>query len=126
MSVSVCLSVCLFVCLSVCVLHLPGHHSQELREVNGAVAVGVHLIDHILEFGLSRVLSERSHDSSQPLCGDGAISVLVEQGKGFLELSDLLLCQLIGHVCSSLTGCWLYHSITRAAAPTELPPCTLR
>ena len=34
--------------------------------------------------------------SSQLLGGDGAISVLVEQGKCFLELSDLLLCQLIG------------------------------
>ena len=33
--------------------------------------------------------------SSQFLGGDGAISVLVEEGKCFLELSDLFLSQLI-------------------------------
>ena len=33
--------------------------------------------------------------SSQLLGGDGAVSVLVEQGECLLELSDLLLGQLI-------------------------------
>ena len=44
--------------LPVCVLHLPSHHSEELREVNGAVAIRVHLIDHILELKLSGILTE--------------------------------------------------------------------
>ena len=47
--------------LPVCVLHLPRHHGQELREVNGAVAVSVHLIDHVLELGLGGVLSQGPH-----------------------------------------------------------------
>merc|ERR1719336_3566857 len=38
--------------LAVCVLHLPGHHGEELGEVDRAVAVGVHLVDHVLQLGL--------------------------------------------------------------------------
>ena len=45
--------------LPVCVLHLPSHHSEELREVNGAVAIRVHLIDHILELKLRGILTQR-------------------------------------------------------------------
>eukprot|EP00442_Polarella_glacialis_P057006 CAMPEP_0115076334 /NCGR_PEP_ID=MMETSP0227-20121206/16373_1 /TAXON_ID=89957 /ORGANISM="Polarella glacialis, Strain CCMP 1383" /LENGTH=128 /DNA_ID=CAMNT_0002463471 /DNA_START=127 /DNA_END=510 /DNA_ORIENTATION=+ len=31
------------------VLHLPGHQREELREVDGSVAIGVHLVDHVLK-----------------------------------------------------------------------------
>ena len=44
--------------LPVCVLHLPSHHSEELREVNGAVAIRVHLIDHILQLRICGVHTE--------------------------------------------------------------------
>ncbi len=59
------------------------------------ITVGVNLVDHILELGLCRVLSERPHYGAQLLCGDGAIAVLVEEGEGLLELGNLLLGQLI-------------------------------
>ncbi len=52
-----------------------------------------HLVDHVLQLGLGRVLTQRAHDSSQLLGGDGAITVLVEKGERLLELSDLLLCK---------------------------------
>ena len=84
--------------LAVGVLHLAGHHGKELREINGAIAISIDLIDHVLELGLSGVLAKGAHDGAQLLGGDGAIAVLVEQGEGLLELSDLLFGQLISHV----------------------------
>merc|ERR1719391_1351150 len=78
-----------------CVFHFSGHHGQELGEVNRAVAIGIHLVDHVLQLGLCGVLSQGSHDSSQLLGGNGAISVLVEEGEGLLELRDLFLGQLV-------------------------------
>ena len=46
---SACFYVSIFVFVSspVCVLHLPGHHGEELGEVDRAVAVGVHLGDNV-------------------------------------------------------------------------------
>ena len=84
--------------LGVRVLHLAGHQGQELREVDGAGAVLVDLVDHILQLGLGGVLAQGAHDGSQLLGGDGAITVLVEQGEGLLELGDLLVGQLVGHI----------------------------
>ena len=46
---SVCFCVSLFVFSPVCVLHLPGHHGEELGEVDRAVAVGVNLGDNVEE-----------------------------------------------------------------------------
>jgi hypothetical protein len=43
--------------LRVGVLHLARHHGQEFGKVNRAVAVGVDLLDHILELVLSRILA---------------------------------------------------------------------
>lgn len=34
--------------LGISVLHFTSHHGEEFWEVNGAVVVGVHLVDHIL------------------------------------------------------------------------------
>lgn len=86
--------------LRVGVLHLPCHHGQELwlgtsvrdsrlrhrgnnrapvfkgrasertREVNGAVVVGVDLVNHILQLGLGRVLTQGPHDRAELLGGD--------------------------------------------------------
>ena len=47
--------------LPVCILHLPRHHGQELGEVDGAVTVGVHLVDHVLQLGLGGVLTQGPH-----------------------------------------------------------------
>ena len=95
--------------LSVGVLHLPGHHGEELGEVNGPVAIRINFIDHVLELSFGRILPERSrggkwavkdtishcitlqaipHDGSELLCGDGAVSILVEQRKSFLEFGN--------------------------------------
>mmetsp|Transcript_2883 Transcript_2883/g.5327 ORF Transcript_2883/g.5327 Transcript_2883/m.5327 type:complete len:259 (+) Transcript_2883:596-1372(+) len=87
------------------VLHLPGHHGQELGEVNITVAVSIDFVDHVLKLGFGRVLTKRPHNSPKLLGGDRSIAILVEEGKGLLELGDLLLgkglgCVLVGiHVC---------------------------
>lgn len=39
-------------------------------EVNGAVVVGVNLVDHVLQLRLGGVLAQRAHDSAQLLGGD--------------------------------------------------------
>lgn len=82
--------------LGVRLLHLPRHHGQELGEVDGAVSVGVNLVDHVLQLGLRGVLPERAHDGAQLLGGDGPISVLVEKGECLLEFGDMFLVQLVG------------------------------
>merc|ERR1719310_2313866 len=83
--------------LSVSVLHLTGHQGKELWEIDGAVTIGIHLVDHVLKLSLRWVLSKGAHDCSQLLGGDGAIAVLVEQGEGLLELGNLLLSKLVRH-----------------------------
>src|ERR1051325_404324 len=40
------------------------------REVDGAVVVGVNLVDHVLQLRLGRVLAQGSHDRPQFLGGD--------------------------------------------------------
>jgi len=70
-------------------LHLSCHHGKEFWEVNGAVAISVNLVDHVLEFSFGGVLAEGSHDGSEFLGGDGTIAVLVEQGEGLLEFGNL-------------------------------------
>mmetsp|Transcript_2178 Transcript_2178/g.7340 ORF Transcript_2178/g.7340 Transcript_2178/m.7340 type:complete len:210 (+) Transcript_2178:1150-1779(+) len=82
--------------LGVGVLHFPGHHRQELGEVDRAVAVGVDFVDHVGQLGFRRVLPEGTHHGAELLGGDGAVAVLVEEGEGLLELGDLLFGQLIG------------------------------
>jgi hypothetical protein len=75
-------------------VHFPGHESHELSKVDRVVSIGVdlesalhrcktlkaaatttHLVDHVLEFSLSGVLTQRSHDGTELLGGDSAISV---------------------------------------------------
>ena len=75
-----------YLLLGVRVLHLPGHHREELGEVDGPVPIGVHLVDHVLQLGLGGVLTQRPHHGAQLLSGDGAVPVLVEQAEGFFEL----------------------------------------
>lgn len=48
--------------------------------------ISIHLIDHVLEFGFSWVLTQRPHDCAQLLGGNGTISIFIEQGEGLLEL----------------------------------------
>merc|ERR1719326_1945037 len=82
--------------LGVSVLHLAGHEVEELREVNGAGAIGIDLVDHVLELSLGRVLAEGAHDSSELLGGNGTIAILIEKGEGFLEFGNLFFGELIG------------------------------
>jgi len=84
--------------LGVGILHLPGHHGKELREVDGAVVVGVDLVNHVLKLRLGGVLAQRAHDGTELLGGDLAITVLVKEGEGLLELRDLLFSKGIRHL----------------------------
>lgn len=63
--------------LGVGILHLARHHGEELGEVNGAVVVGVDLVDHVLKLRLRRVLAERAHDGAELLGGDLACTEFV-------------------------------------------------
>jgi len=57
--------------------------------------VSVDFIDHVLKLSLGWVLTEGPHDCAQLLGGDGAVTILVEEGEGFLELCDLFFSQLV-------------------------------
>jgi hypothetical protein len=54
-----------------------GRESGRTGEINGAVVVGVDLVDHVLELRLAGVLAEGAHDGAELLGGDLAIAVLV-------------------------------------------------
>ncbi|KAI6776161.1 hypothetical protein HG530_000106 [Fusarium avenaceum] len=56
--------------LRVSVLHLAGHH------IDGAVVVGVDLVDHVLQLRLGGVLAERAHNGAELLGGNLAYSEL--------------------------------------------------
>jgi hypothetical protein len=73
------------------------YHGQELGEIDGPVAISIHLVDHVSELSIGGVLAKRSHHSSELFRGDGSVSVFVEQREGLLELSDLFFSQLISH-----------------------------
>ena len=47
--------------LWICVFHFSCHHGQEFGKIDGAVAVGVDLVDHVLELRLGRILPQRPH-----------------------------------------------------------------
>jgi hypothetical protein len=39
-------------------------------KVDRAIVISINLVDHVLQFGLGRVLTKRSHDGTQLLGGD--------------------------------------------------------
>lgn len=49
---------------------LKGRASGRTREVNGAIVVGVDLVNHILQLRLGRVLAKGPHDRAELLGGD--------------------------------------------------------
>mmetsp|Transcript_35126 Transcript_35126/g.78178 ORF Transcript_35126/g.78178 Transcript_35126/m.78178 type:complete len:206 (+) Transcript_35126:571-1188(+) len=83
-------------------LHLACHKSKEFREVNGAVAISINLIDHVLQFCLSWVLPKGTHHRPKLLCCNCSICILVEERESFLELGNLLLCELVRACGASL------------------------
>ena len=96
--------------LTICVTDPSGHHGQELRKVDGAISIGINLVDHFLELSLRGVLTQGTHDSPKPPGGDRAIFIchhairrrarriggsrrmvkcfltFIEQGESFFEL----------------------------------------
>lgn len=52
-----------------------GKVAQPTREINGAVVVGIDLVDHILKLRLRGVLAEGAHDGAELLGGDLAYNV---------------------------------------------------
>merc|ERR1712224_427914 len=89
--------------LSISILHFTGHEGKELWEINGSVTIGIDLIDHILKLSLSWVLTKRSHNSTELLGGNGTITILIEKGESFLELSDLFFSKVVRHLLSFLS-----------------------
>merc|ERR1719235_1098343 len=87
--------------LRISVLHLPCHQGQELGKIDRSVAVGIDLVDHVLQLSLCRILTQGSHHRSQLLGGDCTIAILVEQGESLLELGNLLFGQLVRHILKS-------------------------
>ena len=57
------------------------------------LTIGVNFVDHVLKFGLSRILTQRPHDGAELLGGDGAIAIFVEEGEGFTDLLDFILSE---------------------------------
>lgn len=80
---------------------------QRQRFVTLDLTISVHLIDHVLEFSLGGVLSQRAHDSSKLFGGDGAIAVLVKQWERLLELWELT------QVEASVLGTWLWAMVVQ-------------
>jgi len=64
--------------LLVRILPFPRHHGEELRKVYGAVAVRVHLVNHILKFRFSGILTKGSHHGAQLFGRDGTVAILIE------------------------------------------------
>lgn len=66
---------------------LPGGTGRGLPSCPGCgLTICIHLVDHVLQLGLSGVLPQGPHHCPQLLGGDGAIPVFVEEGEGLLEL----------------------------------------
>jgi hypothetical protein len=47
------------------------------RKVNGAIVVGVHLVDHVLQLGLGGVLTQGAHHGAELLGRDLTIAIFV-------------------------------------------------
>ena len=54
------------VLLAAGVLHLLGHHGEELGEVDSSAAVSVHLVDDVPELVLGLVLAQLGHGPGSP------------------------------------------------------------
>ena len=56
--------------------------SLELEYYAGAppsLTVVIHLVHHVLQFGLRRILAEGSHYGAQLSCGDVTVAILVKE-----------------------------------------------
>lgn len=87
-------------------LHLSCHEVQELGEVDGAVAISINLVDHVLQLCLSWVLPEGSHDSAELLRCDCACDhshctltarSRARRGKGWklLAITSVVACAVL-------------------------------
>lgn len=75
---------------SIALRKAPGGHKMRPRmglpTRSGGLTICIHLIDHVLQLCFGGVLAQGSHHCPQLLGGDGAISILVKEGEGLLEL----------------------------------------
>ena len=79
------------VLLLVHIRRLPGYHGEELWELNGAISVRVHLLDHLLKCRLCGVLPQQPHHAAQFHGADLPIVLLVKVE----EIGNLLLSELV-------------------------------
>merc|ERR1719247_246911 len=81
--------------LRVAVENLLRHHGHELRELDRAGTVVVHVLDHLLDLLLLRLEAQRTHRDLELLRVNGPRPVRVEEVEGLLDLLLLLLRQLL-------------------------------
>lgn len=91
--------------------HRPNKHGEKLWEINGAIAVLVNVVNHLLQVFFGRVLTQAAHYITQLLCCDRAAIVLVKQAEGVLEFCTQ---KIAGAVRWQLCG-----APTSPAAPTH-------
>ena len=61
--------------------------------VSITVTVFVDLVDHVLEFDLRRILTERAHHRAELVGCDRSVAVAIKHEKGLAKLADLLLAE---------------------------------
>lgn len=88
-----------FIFLSL-IANKPGHERQKFREINGAVTVSIHFVDHVLKLSFSGILTQRSHDSSEFLSKASDTFVVMEPSP---FLSKRANASLNSAICSSLS-----------------------
>lgn len=63
------------------ITHLPRHHGEEFREIDGAVSICINFVNHVLELCFRGILAKGTHDGAQFLGRDSAIAIFLERGE---------------------------------------------
>ena len=58
---------------------------EELWEIDSDISISIDLVDHILEFCFSRILTQRSHHSAEFLSVDAKDTLVVIEPSPFLS-----------------------------------------
>merc|ERR1719272_2776575 len=70
-----------------------GHHSEELVEVNGSIAIGVNVVDELADLLGLGVHTKGLHGDLELVDVDGSGAISIEEIEGFLDLLNLILCK---------------------------------
>merc|ERR1719327_9265 len=72
-----------------------GHHSEELVEVNGAIAIGIDVVDELADLLGLGVHAKGLHCDLKLVDVDGAGAIGIEEVESLLDLLDLILCESV-------------------------------